>query len=323
MALGRPLLQAWRHGQSLHCVHDNTGRIRNSDVLLVCCLRNERQRMPYFLEYYRNIGVDHFLIVDNGSSDGFPEWARQFDDVSVWTTTASYKASNFGMHWCDYLLGRYGSGHLCVTVDPDEFLVYPFIETRSLKALGQFLRDDNRDSLAVLMLDAYSDRPLAETVYREGADPFEVCPYVDRDGYIQTPGWGKGTWVRGGPRLRTYFRDKPEHAPALNKMPVVWWRWYYTYNSSMHDARPWRLNLAHTPGEVSTTGCLFHFKFFAQLIDKADEERHRNEHYAGGREYRQYRDAGDLTLHEEGVSVRYTSPRQLVELGLMSPGNWF
>jgi len=38
---------------------------------------------------------------------------------------------------------------------------------------------------------------------------------------------------------------------------------------------------------------------------------------------RQYRDAGSLSLYEEGVSVRYTSPRQLVELGLMSPGAWF
>lgn len=320
---GVPLAKARWHGRSLRCVHDNKARIRSSDVLLVCCLRNERVRMPVFLDYYRKMGVDHFLIVDNDSDDGFVDWVCQFEDVSVWTTTASYKAANFGMHWCNYLLGRYGSGHLCVTVDPDEFLVYPFMETRSLRALGQFLRDEGRASLAVVMLDAYSDKPIAETIYEEGADPFAVCPYFDRDGYIQTKGWGRSTHVRGGPRLRVYFRDNLSHAPALNKIPVVWWEWYYSYRSSMHDARPWRLNEAHTPGDISPTGCLFHFKFFAQLIDKSGEERQRNQHYAGGREYRQYHDAGSLNMYEEGVSVRYSSTRQLVDLGLMSPGDWF
>ena len=98
--------------------------------------------MPFFLDYYRNLGVAHFLIIDNDSTDGFPGWIAQFDDCSVWHTTASYLTSDFGMQWCNHLLRRYGPGHLCVTVDPDEFLVYPRCNFRTLPDLGQFLKDD-------------------------------------------------------------------------------------------------------------------------------------------------------------------------------------
>ena len=89
------------------------------------------------------------------------------------------------MLWVNDLLRRHGRGRWCVVVDPDEFLVYPMMETRSLQALAQFLEDDHRPCLHTLLVDAYSDRPLAETRLGEGDDPFAVCPFFDRDGYLQ------------------------------------------------------------------------------------------------------------------------------------------
>jgi hypothetical protein len=127
----RRLYTPYKHGRDLKLVHDNTSALRSSDVLLVTCQRNELVRLPYFFDYYRNLGVNHFLIIDNDSTDGFAEWIRQFEDCSVWHTTASYLESGFGMRWCNYLLSRYGHGHLCVTVDPDEFLVFPRMGSHS------------------------------------------------------------------------------------------------------------------------------------------------------------------------------------------------
>lgn len=309
-------------GAQLHLVQDRLAAIKPRDILLVTCLRNERFRLPFFVDYYRGLGVQHFLMIDNDSSDGFMEWAREQADVSVWHTTASYKDSNFGMLWCNDLLYRHGTGHWCVVVDPDEFLVYPYMNTRSLSALRQFLEDDKRECFHAIMLDAYSDRPLGQTLLEPGSDPFGVCPYFDRDGYTQRAGWANGAWIQGGVRMRCHFRDRPWEAPALNKIPFIKWQRNFHYRMSTHDAYPLRLNRAHNRGEVSATGALFHFKFVSSLKDKAKEEMQRREHYAGGREYERYLGEND-SFYEEGVSIRYEGPEQLIRLGLMSPGGWF
>jgi len=327
-ALAAPLRFPWlelrdrRAGLQLRPVQDRTAAIGPSDIILVTCLRNERARMPRFAEHYRRLGVGHFLVVDNGSTDSFMDWAREQPDVSVWHTRASYRDSRFGMLWVNDLLRRHGRKRWCVVVDPDEFLVYPMMETRSLRALAQFLEDDHRPCLHALLVDAYSDRPLAGTQLGPGDDPFAVCPFFDRDGYIQQESWGNSTWVQGGPRMRAHFADRPEQAPALNKIPFVRWKRFYHYNMSTHDAWPRRLNRAHAQNEVSTTGALFHFKLVAGLAAKAAEEAERGEHYAAGREYARYRE-GMPEFYAEGLSVRYEGSAQLVALGLMSPGRWF
>ena len=310
-------------GQSLQVAFDRTRQIDATDVLLVCCLRNEMRRMRFFCEYYRALGVDHFLFIDNGSTDGFQSWAVEHEDISVWSTVASYKDANFGMEWCNYLLDSYGADHLCVTVDPDEFLVYPFCETRTLADLGQHLRDSRKETLTTLMLDMYGDGHLEETSLEDGQDPLAVCPYFDQDGYIQHKSYLQGFFVRGGPRMRVHNADRPALSPALNKVPVVWWKAGYRYESSMHGLSPHRLNRPNSKRSLSTTGCLLHFKFVASLAAKIDEEKNRRQHYGDGREYERYGEAYDRRLHHPGISTRYKGPNQLIELGLMSQGDWF
>lgn len=309
-----------RFGSQLRCVHN---RLRKSDeCILFSCIRNEMHRIEFFYDYYKSLGVDHFVFIDNGSTDGFRAWSAGKDDVSVWYTEKGYKNAGFGVYWCNYLLRKHGSGRLCVTVDPDEFLVYPHIRTRTLKDLGQHLKEVGRPCLGAVMLDAYSDRPISETVMAPGDDPFSLCPYFDRDGYVQKLNYMSGTFIQGGPRLRAFNRDTPREAPALNKIPVVWWQKHYRYQSSAHDMWPWKLNRMSTKGRVHLSACLFHFKFVSSLQEKVDEEMKRRQHYGGSREYKRYQDNLSHSLYLEGVSVRYENDVQLMELGLMNQGEW-
>jgi hypothetical protein len=78
--------------------------IADAWCLLVCCVRNELVRMPAFLEHYRRLGVRHFLVVDNQSTDGLEAYLAGQPDCSSWIGDGSYKASNFGMDWCNLLL---------------------------------------------------------------------------------------------------------------------------------------------------------------------------------------------------------------------------
>jgi len=321
----RRLWRARVHARDLVPVTDRTGAIARGDVLLVCTLRNERARLPWFMSYYRGLGVGHFLIVDNGSDDGTGDWLAGQADVSVWRTTASYKAANFGVDWVNALLGRHAHGHWALVVDADEFFVYPFCDTRPLRALTDWLDDAGLRSFGTLLLDLYPKGPVAATPCVEGQNPFEIACWFDSANYTITRNPRlRNLWVQGGVRARAFFADKPHAAPALNKIPLVKWHRAYAYVSSTHMLLPRGLNLVYdTLGGEKASGCLLHAKFLATLTDKAREELARGEHYAESREYRAYAQGleGGAYLWCRW-SERYINWRQLEILGLMSKGNW-
>ncbi len=321
----RLLARAFLRRRELKSVANRTGGLRANPILLFACLRNEKVRLPYFLQYYRNLGVDHFLIVDNGSDDGSREYLAKQPDVSLWTTRASYRNSRFGMDWLTHLLRRYGDGNWCLTVDVDEFLIYPFCETRPLRALTDWLDASQIRTFASMLLDLYPKGPMQDQPYREGQNPFEIAQWFDSGNYTISRNWGYGNlWIQGGPRTRSFFGDDPKRSPALNKIPLVKWHRSYAYVSSTHMILPRGLNLVFDEwGGEKASGCLLHAKFLDTFALKAEEEMARGEHYADSREYRAYqqslRDQPDLWCK---WSEKYINWRQLEILGLMSKGNW-
>lgn len=311
--------------RDLRGVAVRTAGLRPDAILLFCTLRNERIRLPYFLQYYRDLGIDHFLFVDNDSDDGSREYLAQQPDVSVWTTPASYKRSRFGMDWIMSLLRRYGHGRWCLTVDVDEFLIYPFCETRPLRALTDWLDASAIRAFAAMLLDMYPKGPMQDQPYREGQNPFEIAQWFDSGNYTISRNWGLGNlWIQGGPRTRTFFADDPKRSPALNKIPLVRWDRSYAYVSSTHMLLPRGLNLVFDEwGGEKASGCLLHAKFLDTFAAKAAEEMSRGQHYAESREYKAYleglKDQPDFWCK---WSEKYINWRQLEILGLMSKGNW-
>ena len=158
-------LRALRKRRELFCQHDQTHLIRPDSFLLFSTIRNERVRLAYFLNYYRKLGVDHFFFVDNNSTDGSREYLLEQPDVSVWVSTRSYKRARFGVDWQNWLLRKYGHGHWTLTVDPDEFFVYPFCDTRPLSALTDWLDASSIRSFGAMLLDMYPKGRLDEQPY--------------------------------------------------------------------------------------------------------------------------------------------------------------
>ena len=321
----RFLARAWLRRRDLRAVADRTAAIRSNAILALTTLRNERVRLPYFLSYYRDQGIDHFLIVDNGSDDGSREYLAAQPDVSLWTTQASYKASRFGVDWLTLLQMRHCHDHWCLTVDPDEFFVYPFCETRPLRALTDWLDASHIRSFSAMLLDMYPKGPIAAQPYREGQNPFEIAQWFDAANYTISRNWAYGNlWIQGGPRARVFFPDNPCSAPALNKIPLVRWDRRFAYVSSTHTLLPRGLNLVFDVwGGEKASGVLLHAKFLDTFATKAEEEMRRGQHYANSQEYKAYREA----LAEQPDlwckwSEKYINWRQLEILGLMSKGNW-
>lgn len=321
----RWLIRAFRKRRELQSVVNRTDSIRGRDILVYSTIRNEKIRLPYFLQYYREMGANHFLFVDNDSDDGSAEYLAAQPDVSLWTTKNSYKRSRFGVDWLNWLQSKYGHGHWTLVVDPDEFLIYPFCDTRPLQALTDWLDASSIKSFSAMLLDTYPKGRIDAQPYAPGQNPLEIASWFDAGNYTIAKNSKYGNlWIQGGPRMRVFFPDAPEKAPALNKIPLVKWDRKYAYVSSTHSLLPRGLNQVYDEwGGEKASGVLLHTKFLDTFTVKAQEELERKQHYSASVEYKAYAD----TLQDNPElwckwSEKYINWRQLEILGLMSKGNW-
>lgn len=321
----RAKVRAFRKHFSMRSVVDRTDRIRPGDVLLFSTMRDEHVRLPYFLRYYRDLGISHFLIVDNDSTDGGADYLAQQEDVSLWSTKASYKRARFGIDWLNWLQSKYGHGHWTLVVDPDEFFVYPFCDTRPIRALTDWLDTSQVKSFGAMLLDMYPKGRIDSVPYRAGQNPLEIAAWFDPGNYMIEKNKKYGNlWIQGGPRARVFFPDNPKKAPALNKTPLIKWHRRYAYESSTHMVLPRGLNLTYDEwGGEKASGILLHAKFLDTFTAKAAEELTRRQHYSASVEYKAY---AEVVQHNPELwckwSEKYINWRQLEILGLMSKGNW-
>ncbi|MCA1336117.1 glycosyltransferase family 2 protein [Pseudooceanicola marinus] len=316
----RLLYRALRARHRLRPVADRTEAITPEAVLAVTCLRNEALRLPFFLDHYRRLGVDHFLIVDNGSDDGSAALLADQPDVSLWQTADSYRDSRFGMDWLGWLLMRHGSGHWCLTVDADELLVWPGHEAEGLAVLTARLESAGQSALGALMLDLYPEGPLDGVAYWPGQNPAEVLTGFDPGPYraCWQPRHGN-LWVQGGMRERVFFAETPAQGPTLNKLPLVRWHWRQAYLNSTHALLPASLNAAYRgPAGPGPSGVLLHTKFLPDSPARAAEERQRQQHFGDPAAFDPYYSAVSAAPDAwHAGTCRYTGPDLLAQLGLM------
>ncbi len=321
----RLLIRSWIKRRQLTCRRDLTATIRPDDVLTFACIRNEIAVLPAWLAHYRKLGVRHFLIVDNNSDDGTTAFLLEQPDVSLWHTTHSYRLSRFGMDWLGALQIKHGGGHWCLTVDADEFLVYPHCETHDLPSLTSWLRQSGHRSFGALMLDMFPKGPVGQTMFNAGDDPIAKLGWFDAYPYwAQLQPKMENLWFQGGPRARVFFADDQTRAPTLNKVPLVDWSRRYCYVSSTHNILPRQLNHTYDEnGVTKATGVLLHTKFLNTVVPKAQEELDRQQHFADPAQYRSYYDAviSDPVLWSP-EAFQYKGPDQLLALNLMSAGDW-
>lgn len=319
----RRLYRALRRRHDLQPVRHQVANIKPNDILLFSTMRNELARLPHFMSHYRELGVGHFLIVDNASDDGTQAFLERQEDVSLWTTNKSYRQASFGADWLAWLRIKYGSGRWCLTVDADEIFVYPQWPSRKLEHLAADLDRANLVAMGALMVDLYPKGPLNKQHYDPGSDPFELlCWFDGQDHIVQRQNLMGNLWVRGGVRARAFFADNLTRAPTMNKLPLVKWSRRYAYVNSTHAMLPRQLNsLYDGPGDRRLSGVLLHTKFLPSIGEKSQEEKRRGEHFGNPGDFDPYYDK--LILGENlwnGESLKYKDWTQFVSLGWMSDG---
>ena len=312
----RLLWRAFRSRHALTNAQDRTTSINPDDILLFAVFRNEAARIDEFLRHYRKLGVNHFLIIDNGSDDGTEKRLLDQPDVSLWQTDASYRASRFGVHWLTWLQMRFGHDHWCLSVDADEYLIYDGHEQHGLRELTARLDASGQHCFGALMLDMYPKGPIGSD---GSADWFDAGPYR---AVRQKP--LLNLWVQGGVRERVFFQDDPKRSPTLNKLPLVKWNRRYAYVNSTHSILPPKLNLEYGgPGSDGLHGALLHPKFDPSIVSRSETERDRAEHFTRPEYFADYYDKiAEMPELWYESSHRYENAAQLVQLGLISVISW-
>ena len=282
--------------------------LKSADVVLIVCAYNEGPRLKFFFEFYRNLGVDHFILLDNDSTDNSVELVRTSNDISIFSARGSYKKSRFGVDWVNYLLSSYCKNKWILFVDVDEFLT--FDKYTGLADLIDALEGAGRKSVQSIMLDMYSDAPGGvPRCLSEGQNPLETSPYYDARGYYISRETASNTmWIKGGVRNRLFF-DRVGSGPALNKTPLVKWKWHYVFLKSAHQVWPAEINGV---GDVPKSA-LLHFKFVSSssLYNAEIAARHTSEYSA----YTNLQKVGTLI----GPTTKtYNGPQGLVGDGIIA-----
>jgi hypothetical protein len=282
--------------------------LTSARLVAVIVVKNEARRMPALLRHYRQLGVEHFIVIDNQSTDALREGITR-DDVSLYSAVGDYSSARYGIDWVNTVLSRHCHGKWILHVDADEFLVFDSALS-NLDEVCSWLDSSDRPSLQALMLDMYSDRRATDNVVREGQDPVEVCNLFDRTGYERRYDAVSGTmWVKGGVRGRLFFPDRWE-GPALNKTPLVRWNRHHAFLRSAHLLWPRPLNGDGRTPEL----CLLHFKFTESASALMGDEIHRAQHTS---EYLAYDGAHEVTM-VGAETVRYSRPADITKYGLLA-----
>ncbi|MBO6891890.1 MAG: glycosyltransferase family 2 protein [Roseibium sp.] len=178
----------------------NSLTIPQEGVVAVILAYNEVLRFPYFLQHFRAIGVRHFIVIDNNSTDGTYEFLTRQQDVSIIRTSQPY--SDYKSVWRQLICERYLQERWVLFPDVDELFVYPGWPDLSIDQLVAYLESAACRALFCPMVDMYPKGPLREVSYKSGESFLDACPWFDSTGYRFNP-------LKGSHRRR--YKSPPRH----------------------------------------------------------------------------------------------------------------
>jgi len=321
-----PIFLSRLHGRTIRRIKGASKLKSKKSIVAVTPFYGNNALLPSFLAYYRRLGIDDFVFLDLSRDRALGKILADDADCIVWCPKGKTQALN-GIHWLNFLRHRYGLDHWCLSLDPSDFLVFPHSETRSLRDLTEFLTSEGRRHIYALVLETYGDRP-AEAIDRASSDtPRDLLPYFDPVGYSRVArGRLRSEITTGGLQRRTLFADTPGLSPALNRTPLVRWRWFYNYVASTRLMVPGILNTPHSRWHLTPTACLVRYALLDDGAALAIAERvERTVIVADKAATSCYPGLAGLRdkLLKHSSSAKFIDSQDLMAWGLMNSGQWF
>ena len=298
---------------------------RQDRILLFANVKNERLFLPWFLDYYRSIGVEWFFIIDNQSNDGTAEYLAAQKDVTLFSSADDYAVAVCGIRWTNELIRRYGQHNWCVCVDTDEQLLLPDHENSAapLRAAVDGMAARGEEVMRTYMLDTYPQDMAALKGFQAGDEPVAVSSLIDPDYFFSGNADCCFFRVSGGVRNRLFgTREKIDKASILrggsessgdgdgadHEFPRLY--------RSIHNINYGRVS--------SQCAVLLHHKLLREALEllQANPDRRLENHLAHYRlRHQDYRHSGLLDtgarIPRTPHTVTFKDSAQLQKLGLL------
>lgn len=295
---------------SLELVHQNHSKLHlQCPIFLLCVIRDEYLLLEHFVDYYKSLGVTHFIFIDNLSEDAGPKYLESLKDINLWLyrTEDSYRDAAYGTTWINELLGKHCRGHYCFTIDVDELFLFDTTKYQTLQQLIDDMELDDANVIPVTLLDMYPKKTNAS--YQRGQKFLSHSPYFDnlnKDFYREL-GVVYKTFVHkvGGVRERVLGTTVCIHKFSFFKYdfyPLGVAPGYHFFQACGEPLRQSDKIRLHKHPSV-----LLHFKFIKPNFKVFVEQRiSNNQDWKNSSEYRSYLDVLQTNEDLDFFDERYT-----------------
>jgi hypothetical protein len=305
-------------------------KIHDNSFNLICVIKNEEKRINYFIRYYKKIGVNNFVFIENNSSDNTLKKLLNCKKVNmkIYTTKDSYATSEFGTNWISEILNQEFKNKWCLVVDIDEL----FMVDGDLAKLKSKMEIEDKNISVSYLVDFY---PKKFTDYSENISFLEHSPYYDKINlkheFIAIQDDNTVT-IKGGMRNRVYENAVVSNeSVCLTKKSFFKYDFYNTHyiSAGLHWILPLDFDNWSDPqnrnkwNDVSYNTRFYdqmqmigHFKFFQIDMKTYFENRVKmKQDWNGGNldygsEYKKYTNQNN-ELYDEELSKKYSSFRSL------------
>ncbi len=285
--------------------------IKPDSIVAILKVKDEAHRLPFLLAYHRWLGVDHFVVLNNRSSDNTAEMLRKEHDVSVIDAPGEFRGPNGYRAWIRSIIETSPPERWHLILDADELLVAPPWRQGGLRLTIKALEAEGADVASAVMVDCYP-----ESFMHSAADAAAIVP------------WLRSPWFDSGPygRWRTRKRKvSPTYSGVRERL--FWPHWRYLrflprlLQKKLNIKRPpyivkWPLlkrsaglrgmHVTSSTRRPSSYFCLLHYKLDIGLERKIQSAIAEGQYFQNSIEYRIYAAA----LGNESLRVKTNRSRQ-------------
>ncbi len=291
----------------------NTTNLEKKDVVLICAFKNAKNLIELFIDHHRKIGINHFVFIDNDSSDESVKIITKYSDdinVDIWYTNDKFEGFK-SCGWRQRMMAYYGVNRWYLDLDVDELFVYNGIESGGINKIVNYATKNGFKAIGSVMLDTYSSKPVLSITKIDSADIQKVYKYIDYDTYTKMDNAIFKYRIFGGPRNRAFHIK-----PFLQKFPLIHVD-EFTMNINPHFWYPFSLN-----SNSELVSALLHYKFLPGDFNQYTEYVKSGVHWNNSSEYKVYvsklLNDKNLTFFDKNHSIEYKSSKSLGRIKTIS-----